>query len=178
MSMQNVIGTIDFKEKRLKRRVELTSGLLNLPIVIIFGYLLELNDFPVPLLLIVIVLLIFPGIFLHEGSHYVFQWITSKNKPYFGFIFPFPFSALSPSASITRNQAILCALAPIFTVIVILVVPALFTPLLIKILMLAWASMELTTGYGDYYLTFRLLKYPPNSRLKNIDNSNVLFKSD
>jgi len=173
-----MIDTIDFKEKKLKRRIELMSGLLILPVVIFFGTLLELNDFPAALLLIIIVLLIFPGLTLHEGSHYLFQWIFSKRKPYFGFKFPFPFSALSPSASITRNQAILCSLAPVFTVILILVVPALFTPLLIRILLLAWVFMELATGYGDYYLTFRLLKYSPNVRLKNIDNSNVIFIPD
>ena len=176
MNTQNVVDIIDFKERKLKRKVELTSGIINLPIVLIFGTILELNDFSALLLLIIVALLVLPGLILHEGSHYLFQWFFSKKKPYFGFKFPFPFSALSPSSSITRNQAILCALAPVFIVTTILVIPALFAPLLLKILLLAWTSMELATCYGDFYLTYRLLKNPSDCRLKNVDNSNVLFK--
>jgi len=174
--MQSIIDTIDFKGKKLKLRIELMSGLLSLLVVIIFANILASNDFSVLLLLFIIVLFIFPGLVLHEGSHYIFQWIFSKKQPYFGFKFPFPFSALSPNTSITRNEAIFCAIAPVLTFIVILVIPALFTPLLIKILLLAWASIELASGCGDYYLTFRLLKHPPDIRLTNIDNSNVLFR--
>jgi len=175
MNTQNVIDIIDFKERKLKRKVELTSGIINLPIVLVFYTILELNGFSPLLLLIIVALLILPGLILHEGSHYLFQWFFSKEKPYFGFKFPFPFSALSPSSSITRNHAILCALAPVFIVTTILVMPALFAPLLLKILLLAWTSMELATCYGDFYLTYRLLKNPSNCRLKNVDNSNVLF---
>jgi len=176
MNMQNVVDIIDFKERKLKRRVELTSGIINLPVVLVFGTILELNGFSLLLLLIIVALLVLPGLILHEGSHYLVQWFFSKEKPYFGFKFPFPFSALSPSSSITRNQAILCALAPVFIVTTILVIPALFAPLLLKILLLAWTSMELATCYGDFYLTYRLLKNPSDCRLKNVDNSNVLFK--
>ena len=175
MNIQDVVDIIDFKERKLKRRVELTSGIINLPIVLVFGTILELNGFSPLLLLIIVALLVLPGLILHEGSHYLFQWFFSKEKPYFGFKFPFPFSALSPSSSITRNHAILCALAPVFIVTTILVMPALFAPLLLKILLLAWTSMELATCYGDFYLTYRLLKNPSNCRLKNVDNSNVLF---
>lgn len=175
MHTQNIIDVIDFKERKLKRRIELVSGLINLPIVLVYVTILELNDFSGLYLLIVVALLILPGLILHEGSHYLFQWFFSKEKPYFGFKFPFPFSALSPSSSITRNQAILCALAPAFIVTTILVTPALFFHSLLKILFLAWTSMELTTCYGDFYLTYRLLKNPSNCRLKNVTNSNVLF---
>jgi len=175
MNTQDVIDIIDFKERKLKLRVELTSGIISLIIVLVFGTILELNGFSRLLILIVVALLVFPGLILHEGSHYLFQWFFSKEKPYFGFKFPFPFSALSPSSSITRNQAILCALAPVFIVTTILVIPVLFVPLLFKILLLAWISIELATCYGDFYLTYRLLKNPSNCLLKNVSNSNVLF---
>ena len=175
MKTEDVIDIIDFKERKLKRNVELISGIISLLVVLVFGTILELNGFSRLLILIIVVLLVFPGLVLHEGSHYLFQWYFSKGKPYFGFKFPFPFSALSPSSSITRNQAILCALAPAFIVTTILVIPALFVPLLFKILLLAWILIELATCYGDFYLTYRLLKNPSNCRMKNVDNSNVLF---
>ncbi len=175
MNTQNIVDIIDFKERKIKRRVELVSGIINLPIVLVFGTILELNDFSALPLLIVVALLVLPGLVLHEGSHYLFQWFFSKKKPYFGFIFPFPFSALSPGTSITRNQAILCALAPVFIVTTIILIPALFVSSFLRILLLAWVCMELATCYGDFYLTYRLLKNPSNCRLKNVNNSNLLF---
>jgi hypothetical protein len=176
MNTKDVIDIIDFKERKLKLRVELTTGIISLLVVLVFGTILGLNGFSHLLILIIIALFVFPGLILHEGSHYLLQWYFSKEKPYFGFKFPFPFSALSPSSSITRNQAILCALAPVFVVTPILVIPALFAPLLLKILLLAWASIELASCYGDFYLTYRLLKNPSNCLLKNVNLSNVLFK--
>lgn len=175
MKTQDVIDIIDFKERKLKLKVELTTAFISLLIVLVFGTILELNGFSRLLILIVIALLVFPGLILHEGSHYLFQWFFSKERPYFGFQFPFPFSALSPTSSITRNQAILCALAPAFIVTIIIIIPALFAPLLLKILLLAWTSIELATCYGDFYLTYRLLKNPSKCLLKNVNNSNILF---
>ena len=175
MKTRDIIDIIDFKERKLKLRVELASGIISLLAVLIFSTILELNGFSNLLILIVVALFVFPGIFLHEGSHYFPQWFFSKEKPYLGFKFPFPFSALSPSSSITRNQAIICALAPFLILTTILVIPALFVPLLFKILLLAWAFIELASCYGDFYLTYRLLKNPSNCLLKNVNNSNVLF---
>jgi hypothetical protein len=175
MNTKDVIDIIDFNEPKLKRRVELISLIISLPIVMVFGTILELNGFTTLLILIIIALLI-PETIVHECLHYLFQWYFSKEKPHLGFKFPFPYSALSPTSSITRNQAILCALAPAFVITPILVIPALFAPLLIKILLLAWASIHLATCYGDFYLTYRLLKNPSNCVLKNINLSNVLFK--
>ena len=175
MNTEDVIDIIDFYEPKLKRRVELTSGIISLLIVIVFGIILELNGFT-SLFMLIIVALLLPGTFLHEGLHYLFQWYFSKEKPHLGFKFPFPYSALSPTSSVTRNQAVFFALAPAFILTPILVIPALFAPLLFKILLLAWASIELATCYGDFYLTYHLLKNPSDCRLKNVNTSNVLFK--
>jgi predicted Abi (CAAX) family protease len=108
--------------------------------------------------------------------HYSFQWYFSREKPHLGFKFPYPYSALSPSSFITRNQAISCALAPALILTLILSIPALFTFLLFRVLLLAWASIELASCYNDLYFTYRLLKHPSNCLLKNVDLRNVLFK--
>lgn len=176
MNTQDIIEVIDFYEPPSKWKVGLTTGIIGLIIAIVFGTILELNGFSRLLMFIVVALFFFPGLFLHEGLHYLFQWYFSKEKPHLGFKFPYPFSALSPSSSITRNQAIWCALAPAIILTLILVIPALFSSLLFKILLLAWASIELAGCYNDFYLTYRLLKHPSNCLLKNVDLRNVLFK--
>jgi hypothetical protein len=175
MDNQDIIDIIDFHEPKLKRRVELTSLIISLPIVMASSIILELNGYTSRFILIILALLI-PGIILHEGLHYLFQWYFSKGKPHLGFKFPFPYSALSPSSSITRNQAVMVALAPALILTPAIVIPALFAPFHIKILLLAWAFIELATCYGDFYLTRRLLKNPSNCLLKNVDLRNVLFK--
>lgn len=176
MNTQEIIDIIDFNETKLKRKTELTSLIISLPIVLVFGTILKLNGFSSLFMLIIVALLIIPGLILHEGLHYLLMWYFSKEKPHLGFKFPFPYSALSPTSSITRNQAVLVALAPALILTPMIVIPAPFAPLLLKILLLAWASIELATCYGDFYLTYRLLKNPSNCLLKNVNLSNVLFK--
>lgn len=172
----DVIDIIDFNETKLKRKIELTSLIISLPIVLFFGTVLKLNGFSSLFMLIIVALLIIPGLILHEGLHYLFMWYFSKEKPHLGYKFPFPYCALSPTSSITRNQAVLVALAPALILTPILVIPGLLAPLLFKILLLAWASIELATCYGDFYLTYQLFKNPSDCLLKNVNNSNVLFK--
>ncbi|GAJ02906.1 unnamed protein product, partial [marine sediment metagenome] len=36
--------------------------------------------------------------------------------------------------------------------------------------------LELVTCYNDFYFIYRLLKNPSNCLLKNVNNSNILFK--
>lgn len=171
----DVIEIIDFKDPKLKRSVNLITGIIALPVVMVFSVILELNGFTSLFILITLALLI-PGTILHEGLHYLFQWYFSKENPHLGFKFPFPYSALSPTSSITRNQAVVVALAPALILTPAIVIPALFAPFHIKMLLLAWAFIELATCYGDFYITRRLLKNPSNSLLKNVNLSNILFK--
>ena len=171
-----IVDIIDFTERRLARRIEVTAGIINLPIVMCFSAVLYLNGYS-PTLMLGILFLLIPGLYLHEGSHYILQWLFSHKKPHIGFKFPFPYSALSSGCSITRNQAIICALAPLVLVTIALVVPALFVALLPKIIFLAWASIEVPTCYGDLYLIRRLLKHPNDVRLKNVNLRNVLFRN-
>ena len=172
---QDIIEIIDFHESKLKRRVEITSGIISLLIVMVSSFILELNGYTSRFILITLALLI-PGTILHEGLHYLFQWYFSKEKPHLGFKFPFPYSALSPSSSITRNQTVVVSLAPSLILTPAIMIPALFAPFHIKILLLAWGFIELVTCYGDFYLIYRLLKNPSNCLVKNVNLRNVLFK--
>lgn len=170
----NIIEIIDFNQPKLKRKLILITAIMSLIIVLLFSVILQLNGFPPLLILNVIPFLVVTTIF-HEALHYFPQWYFSKKRPHLGFTFLGPFSALSPDSSITRNQAILCLLAPTFVLTPIILISVLFASLFLKILLLAWASSELATSYGDFYLTHRLLKNPPNCLIKNVNNANVLF---
>lgn len=174
MATGNIIGIVDFGEPKLKRRVELASGLATLVAVMVFGTMLELRGFTALYILIIAGLLI-PATLLHEGLHYLFQCRLSKERPRIGFKFPFPYSALSPTSSVTRNQAIVTALAPALIITPCLVIPALFAPQLIRVLLLAGASIELASCYGDFYITHRLLKCPSICRVRNEHLRNILF---
>ena len=174
MATNNIIGIVDFREPKLKRRVELVSGLAALVAVMVFGTMLELRGFTALYILIIVGLLL-PATLMHEGIHYLFQWHFSKEKPGLGFKFPFPYSALSPTSSVARNQAIVVALAPAFILTPCLVIPALLAPTLVRILLLAWASVELASCYGDFYITHRLLKCPSTCRVRNEHLRNILF---
>lgn len=172
---QDIIEVIDFNEPKLKNRVNLVTGIISLLITMAFATILQLNGFTSLFILIIVGLLI-PETIVHEYLHFLFQWYFSKEKPHLGFRFPFPYSALSPTSSITRNQAVLSALAPALVITPILVIPALFATFLFRILLLAWASIALATCYGDFYLVYRLLKNPSNCRLKNANLNNVIFR--
>ena len=176
MNTDDIIDIIDFYEPKLKRREILVTTSIALLVGMVSGTILELNGFSRFLILIIVALFFFPGSLLHEGLHYVFQWYFSKQKPHLGFKFPYPYSALSPTSFITRNQAIWCALAPAVILTLILAIPALFTSLPFRILLLSWAAVELASCYTDLYFTYRLLKHPSSCLLKNVNLRNVLFK--
>lgn len=171
----DIIEIIDFQEPKLKRRVNLVTGIIALLVVMVFSTILELDGFTSLFILIVLGLLI-PETAVHECLHYLFQWRFTKEKPHLGFKFPFPYSALSPTSSITRSQAILTALAPAFVITPILAIPAPFATFLLKVLLLAWASLALASCYGDFYLAYRLFKSPSDSRLKNVNLANVIYR--
>jgi hypothetical protein len=178
MNTQDIdtLEIIDFSEPKLKNRVNIVTGIVALLITMGFATVLQLHGFTTLFILIVVALLI-PETVVHEYLHFLFQWHFSREKPHLGFTFPFPYSALSPTSSITRNQAVLSALAPAIVITPILVIPALFATFLLKILLLAWAAIALATCYGDFYLVYRLLRNPSSCRLRNANLTNLIFRA-
>jgi hypothetical protein len=58
-----------------------------------------------------------------------------------------------------------------------LILPAFFVSFLPRIIFLAWASIEIATCFGDFFLVRWLLKYPKNLQLGRLGISNALFES-
>lgn len=171
----NIVAEIDLAEPKIARNIELAAGLIALLIAIVFGNILVSHGYN-QWLLIWIVLLLIPGIFLHEVSHYIFQWFFSRKKPQMGIKLPFPYSVLSPKATITRNQAIVCALAPLILISTILsAVASTFTEP-ISTVIYGYVSIHMATCWGDLLLIRWLLKYPKETKLVNINLRNVLVK--
>jgi hypothetical protein len=174
---ERVVGSINFLESRHKKRVELFSGFIALLVVFIYTHVLTQSGYS-PYLLLIIVALLIPGIPVHEEFHLIFQWVFSGRKPYMGFKFPFPYSALAPGARITRNQAIVSALAPFFFITIILMSISLLFGQPMRIITQAWAFIEMATCFGDFYLVLWLLKYPSQTKLGNISLINTLFMTN
>ncbi len=171
---QQPVASLDLTDPKNARKIDFCSSLIAFLFVMIFGVLLSTLGYPSYWMLLVVVLLI-PGLLLHEIFHYLFQWLFSGMEPHLGFKFPFPYSALAPNARITRNQGIFCALAPFLFVTPILLLPSLFVSLLLKVLFWAWASVEAATCFGDFFLISWLLRYPRQFKLGNVNLSNALF---
>lgn len=176
LNHQEPVSLINLTERRNARIIEIGSAAIALICVLIFSTILSANGYSTFWILLIVALLL-PGTAVHELCHYCFQWIFSKEKPQFGFKFPFPYSALALNTRITRNQAIFCALAPFIIVTPLLILPAFFVSFLPRIIFLAWASIEIATCFGDFFLVRWLLKYPKNLQLGRLGISNALFES-
>lgn len=120
-------------------------------------------------------LLVIPAIFLHELIHAAFQWLFGKQRPQLGFKFPFAYSKLRPSASISRNQGIVSALAPFLLITSILIPTALFVDPLLKVALIIVAYLHTTTCSGDFHFASWLLRRPSNTRLRVEDMDTVIF---
>ena len=174
---QEAVSMLNLTEPRNARIIEFGSALIAILFVMGFVAVLSASGYSTLWILLVVVLLL-PGTAIHELCHYCFQWAFSAQKPHFGFKFPFPYSALAPNARITRNQAIFCALAPFIIVTPLLILPAFFVNFLPKVILLAWASVEAATCFGDFFLVVWLLKHPKSLKLGRLGVSNALFKAD
>lgn len=174
-SSEQTVDSINLAEPPHKNRIEMYSAILALLVVAIYAFILSTFGYSSYFLLIIVVLLI-PGVLLHETFPYVFQWVFSGKKPYMGFKLPFPYSALAQGARVTRNQAIFCALAPFLFVTIILVLPSVFLSSPTKLILQAWAFIEVATCFGDFYLIKWLLKHPSDTKLGNVNLINTLFR--
>ncbi len=177
LNHQDPVSVINLTERRNARYIEIGSSSIALICVLAFSMILSANGHSTFWILLIVALLL-PGTAIHELCHYCFQWFYSKQKPHLGFKFPFPYSALALNARITRNQAIFCALAPFIIITPLLILPSFFVSFLPRIIFLAWASIEIATCFGDFFLVNWLLKYPKNLQLGRLGVSNALFKAN
>jgi len=168
------VSAINLTERRNARLIEFGSASIAIICVMAFGAVLSANGYSTLWILLILALLL-PGTAVHELCHYCFQWVFSGHKPCLGFKFPLPNSAWPLGARITRNQAIISALAPFVIITPLLILPAFFVGFLPRVILLAWASIEAATCFGDFFFVVWLLKHPKNLQLGRVGLCNALF---
>ena len=174
MSDQRIVATLDLFDQKNKRKVAFSSVIASLVLAWVFSGLLSgMGHSPYWLVLVVVALI--PITFLHEGCHYLFQWRFSRRKPCFGFKWPYPYSALAPFAYTTRNQGILCTLAPCLLIPPVVLLISLSMNPLPKTLFWALASFEIVTCFGDFLTANWLTKYPGHLKWGRLNGANVLI---
>ncbi len=114
-------------------------------------------------------------IIAHELSHFAFQWLFSHQMPLLGFHWPYPYSALSPGACVSRNQGIACALAPSglitsFCILLFVMIPSDFS-----IIALVIAAIHIGTCAGDYFVVSLLARSPRCAKLVGQHNLLMLI---
>ena len=170
-----IVSVLDFTERKNKRIVNFGTIILTIIILMVFTFLLEGKGLSIYWLLLTLISLVLLTP-VHELCHWFFQWIVSRKKPRLGWASSFPYSALAEGTSTTRDQGIICALAPlvILTTILILISTA-FTGLP-RFLILASAAIEVASCFGDMYLIGWFLKHRRHLRWSTIDLANVLYE--
>ncbi len=123
---------------------------------------------------------------VHEGCHFIAQWICSSIRPHIGFHWPLPFSALDNRATLSRKRAICAAIAPfgfitaLCTIIVIIIcaqnflISGILTTsqiILIIIMIVFWNGAMCST---DFYLIRWILQSPSNAVLRENNLINIL----
>lgn len=169
-----VLGTIDFTDRKLACRIHCIMAVIALPIIPVFTAYFVIKGYTTANLCYLLPI-IAAGFYLHEVIHFIFQWIFSGKKPHIGFKFPNLYSAMSPACSITRKHAIICALAPFFVVIILLAIPMPFITDQSRMVLLASTCFQVPISAGDFYFVGRLRKYPPEIRVKNDNLRNIIF---
>jgi len=122
--------------------------------------------------------LLVPTVFIHEITHYGFQWLFSHQRPRRGFKFPFPYSALAPGARISRNQGIFCAFAPFLFISLVLTLISLLANTIPKVIPLILACFHVASCAGDFLLINWLLRHPKDVKLGTVGLSNALFRNE
>ena len=86
---------------------------------------------------------------VHEGIHGTFLWIFSGRRPRFGFKTLNPYAALASGAFCTRNQAILCVLAPILIITILGGIALLYVPLAAIPILLLFVFTNVAISISD-----------------------------
>ena len=121
-------------------------------------------------------LLFAPVVFLHEIIHFSFQWLFSKRKPQLGFKWPYPYSALRPNTSISRDQGIICALSPFVLITLVFLIITPFVHPLAQAALIISTYLHAPTCSGDFVFTYRLSRNSKDVRLSVLDFEMVLSR--
>lgn len=174
---QKPISTIDLTQRNNRRIINTGSGFITIIVMLVFAFLLDNAGYPAQWLLLVLAILI-PLTIIHEYCHFIFQWLFSGNRPHLGWKSMFPYSALATSARTTRNQGIICALAPLLTITPALVLLSMLFNPLPKLILLASASVEVASCFGDLFQVSWFIRHDRQLKWGRIGFANALFQDD
>lgn len=125
-------------------------------------------------LILVMLAALFALTIVHEGAHFIFQWLFSRKMPKIGFKKGNPYCALAANVRVTRNQSIFITSAPLILIPLLLVVACFFSGIY-QLVIITLALLELASCAGDILKIKWLLKYPRNTWVENINLVNTLF---
>lgn len=113
---------------------------------------------------------------IHEGIHGLFQWIFSHKRPDFGHVGINPYAALAPNVRISRNQGVICSLAPlvIITILGIGLLPII--PVTILPILLAFTTFNAAISVGDLAVARWLLSYGGNVLWGRDGTLNIVYE--
>lgn len=174
---QNPIATMNLTERKNKRIVNTGSTSIAIITVVVFSYALSNVGYPTYWLLLSLAIFI-PLTLIHECCHFFPQWLFSGQRPYLDWASIFPYSALAIGARTTRNQGIICTLAPLIIITPVLVLLSmLFNPLW-RLILLALASIEVASCFGDLFLVVWFVRHDRQLKWGRIGLANALFCED
>jgi len=174
---QNLVGTMNLTERKNKRIVNAGSILITLIAVAVFIGELDNEGYSTYWLYLSLAIFI-PLTLIHEYCHFFPQWLFSRQRPHLGWASMFPYSSLATNARTTRNQGIICTMAPLLIITpVLILLSMLFNPLW-RLILLALASMEVASCFADLFLVGWFIRHDRQLKWGRIGLANALFREN
>jgi hypothetical protein len=130
-----------------------------------------------PLLFTLILLLVMAAtIALHEWTHGLFLWYYSKARPEFGLKLPLYAYATMPGWYFPRNAFLVVLLAPLAVISALGLLLTLLLPSELLLFAFALLGGNAASAIGDLYMTFVLLRYPPDTLVEDTGTGFRLYR--
>ena len=124
-----------------------------------FSLLRDGSFFPDQIL--ILLLITFLMVFLHEGIHGLFFWIFTKEKPKFGFKLVYAFAG-APGWYIAKWPYLVIGISPFLIITIIGLIVLVFVPIEWIMPILLFITINAGGAAGDIYTVFWLLAKPKN----------------
>ncbi len=119
--------------------------------------------------------LVYLLVLIHERIHFYLQWRYSRARPELGFkYYVFPYSKLS--ASVLRDQGLICTLSPLFSISVVLIVIAMFANPAVQAILIWMAYLHALSCSGDLVYAVWLGIHRRDLRLGVVNDESILFR--
>ena len=124
-----------------------------------FSFFREVRLFPDQILILLV--LTFLMVFLHEGIHGLFFWIFSKEKPRFGFRLVYAYAG-SPGWYFAKWPYMIIGISPLVIITIIGFLLLIFVPAGWILPIMLFITLNAGGAAGDIYTVFWLLPKPGN----------------